>query len=207
MTQQQGTKEWLAERAGKITASRMVDVMNITKKGEWGAGKKNYFAELVAERLTGKPTPSFISGPMQHGIDTEPKARVHYVKATEQQITESGFVAHPLLAGSGASPDGRIGADGLIEIKCPNMRTHLETLMGGQITDAYAYQMQWQMACTGAVWCDYVSFDDRFPENLMMRVQRVDRDPALIAELELAVKELNVAVIDAIDLLMGKEGQ
>src|SRR5690606_6597640 len=142
-------------RLGRVTASRIADVTAATRNG-WGASRANYKAELVAERLTGQPAQRFISGAMQHGIDTEPDAILAYEFFTDQTVEPVGFVDHPTIAMSGASPDGLIGDDGLVEVKCPNTATHLDTLLGGAIPDKYLKQMQWQMACTGRQWCDFV---------------------------------------------------
>ncbi|CAN7305118.1 YqaJ viral recombinase family protein [Phenylobacterium sp. LjRoot164] len=180
----QGTPEWLAARVGKVTASRVADVTARTKTG-WGASRANYMAELVAERLTGAHAERFTNAAMQWGTDKEPDARAAYVFMRDLDVIEVGFVAHPTIEQSGASPDGLVGADGLVEIKCPNTATHIETLLSQSVPEKYVTQMQWQMACTGRAWCDFVSFDPRMPEGrLRMFVQRVERDDSLIATLE-----------------------
>ena len=168
---EQRTPEWFAERLGKITASRIADVVGKTKSGSYGAARKNYMAELLCQRLTGQQEEKFTSAAMQHGTDTEPAARAMYM-------------LDPTIAMSGASPDGLVGEDGLIEIKCPNTATHLEFLQNQKPKHEYLLQMQWQMACTGRQWCDFVSYDDRLPEKLAYRCIRIPRDDKLIAELE-----------------------
>lgn len=183
----QRTDEWYAVRLGKVTASRIADVTAATRNG-WGASRANYKAELVAERLTGKPVQRFVSGAMQHGIDTEPEAILAYEFFTDQTVDPVGFVDHPTIVMSGASPDGLTGDDGLVEVKCPNTATHIDTLLGAQIPDKYLKQMQWQMACTGRQWCDFVSFDPRLPESMKILITRVPRDDKVIAELERLVK-------------------
>jgi len=189
---EQRTPEWFAERLGKITASRIADVVGKTKSGGYGAARKNYMAELLCQRLTGQQEEKFTSAAMQHGTDTEPAARAMYMLETGADVTETGFIPHPSIAMSGASPDGLVGEDGLIEIKCPNTATHLEFLQSRKPKHEYLLQMQWQMACTGRQWCDFVSYDDRLPEKLAYRCIRVPRDDKLIAELEEeAVKFLN----------------
>ena len=175
---EQRTPEWFAERLGKITASRIADVVGKTKSGSYGAARKNYMAELLCQRLTGQQEEKFTSTAMQHGTDTEPAARAMYMLETGTDVTETGFIPHPTIAMSGASPDGLVGEDGLIEIKCPNTATHLGFLQSHKL------QMQWQMACTGRQWCDFVSYDDRLPEKLAYRCIRIPRDDKLIAELE-----------------------
>ena len=181
---EQRTPEWFAERLGKITASRIADVVGKTKSGSYGAARKNYMAELLCQRLTGQQEEKFTSAAMQHGTDTEPAARAMYMLETGEDVTETGFIPHPAIAMSGASPDGLVGEDGLIEIKCPNTATHLEFLQNQKPKHEYLLQMQWQMACTGRQWCDFVSYDDRLPEKLAYRCIRIPRDDKLIAELE-----------------------
>lgn len=181
---EQRSEEWFAARLGKVTASRISDVIARTKSG-WGAGRKNYAAELVAERLTGAPAHKMLSTPeIRWGNETEPDARAAYEFYRGIEVVEVGFVDHPSLPMSGASPDGLVGDDGLIEIKCPNTSTHIDTLMGGSIPDKYLVQMLWQMACAGRQWCDFASFDPRMPEDMRLHVIRVQRDDARIAELE-----------------------
>lgn len=190
----QGSPEWFAARAGKVTASRVADVIARTKTG-YGASRANYAAELIAERLTGTTAPSFTNAAMQWGTDTEPKARDAYCFRHDVDVVEIGFIDHPLIAMTGASPDGLIGEEGLIEIKCPNTATHLDTLLGETVPAKYVTQMQWQMACTGRAWCDFASFDPRLPASMSLFVRRVARDEDLIAELEREVTAF-IAEID-----------
>lgn len=185
---QQRSDDWFAARLGKVTASRIADVTAKTKTG-WGAGRANYKAQLVAERLTGQRQESFTNAAMQHGIDTEEQARIAYAFLEGQNVVEEAFVIHPTILDAGASPDGLVGDVGLVEIKCPNTAAHIETLKGSTVPGKYIGQMQWQLACTGRSWCDFVSFDPRMPEEMQLFVQRVHRDDALIAELETLVRE------------------
>jgi putative phage-type endonuclease len=182
----QGSPEWFAARCGRVTASRVADVVAKTKTG-WGASRANYAAELIAERLTECVAPSFTNAAMQWGTDCEPLARQAYVMAQGVEVEEIAFVVHPEIAMSGASPDGLVGDDGMIEIKCPNTATHLDTLLGADIPAKYIMQMQWQMACTGRAWCDFVSFDPRLPEHMRLFVERVPRDVGMIVDLEAEV--------------------
>ena len=191
----QGSPEWFAARLGKVTASRVADVIAKTRTG-WGASRANYMAALIAERLTGTPAESYTNAAMQHGLDTEPQARVAYELVRDVTVLPVGFVPHPTIEMSGASPDGLIEPDGIIEIKCPNVATHIETLLGAEIPDKYIVQMQFQMACTGAEWCDFVSFDPRMPARLSLYVKRIMRDHKRIAELEALVKDF-LAELDA----------
>lgn len=179
---EQGSAEWLALRVGKVTASRVADVVAKTKTG-WGASRANYMAALIAERLTGVPAEGFTNAAMQWGIETEPEARAAYQFENSVLVTQIGFVDHPTLSMSGASPDGLVGVDGLVEIKCPLTATHIDVLLSRSIPDKYVKQMQWQMACTGRQWCDFASFDPRMPEHMRLWVQRVARDEPMIQQL------------------------
>lgn len=191
----QGTVEWYAARAGKVTASRVADVIAKTKTG-YSASRTNYAAELLCERLTGVCEPGFTSPPMQWGKDQEPHARAAYEGRHGIDVLEIGFVDHPEVVMSGASPDGYVGDDGLVEIKCPNTATHLDTLLGGSVPGKYLTQIQWQLACTGRKWCDFVSYDPRLPPAMRLYVQRVPRDASMILELETEVSRF-VRELDA----------
>lgn len=188
MVDLQRTDEWFAARLGKVTASRIADVCARTKTG-WGASRKNYMADLVAERLTGTKAEGFTNAAMQWGTDMEPEARIAYEFYRDASVAEVGFVLHPSIAETGASPDGLVGDDGLLEIKCPNTATHIETLRGGALPEKYFLQMQWQMACTGRQWTDFASYDPRLPESMRLFVNRVKRDDAVIAAIEKDVTE------------------
>ena len=193
---QQRTDEWLAARAGKVTASCLDDVM----ASKTTAAYQNYMAKLICERLTGKAEQTLVSAAMQRGTDLEPLARDFYVVETGAMVEEVGFYAHPTITNSGASPDGIIGTDGLIEIKCPNTATHIKTLESKKPALKYMRQMQRQMACTGRLWCDFVSFDDRLPEHLSFFCTRIERDDEMIAELEQAV----TAFLDELEAKINK---
>lgn len=197
MTQdlQQGTDAWLAARVGRVTASRVADVIARTKTG-YGASRANYMAELVAERLTGQPADRFTNAAMQWGTEKEPDARAAYAFLHDVDVVEVGFVEHPRIIMTGASPDGLVGEDGLVEIKAPNTATHIETLLSASVAGKYVTQMHWQMACTGRAWCDFVSYDPRMPADMRLFVKRVHRDDALVAELEQEVAAF-LAELDA----------
>lgn len=182
----QGSDEWFQARIGKVTASRVADAVARTKTG-WGAGRANYMAQLTAERLTGTPAETFSNAAMQWGTETEPFAREAYEIATGELVEEVGFVPHPTIGDSGASPDGLVGNRGLLEIKCPNTATHIQSLLTEKIDKKYMLQMQWQLACTEREWCDFVSFDPRMPPELQLFQTRVVRDTEVIAELEAGV--------------------
>lgn len=185
---EQRTDEWFEARLGKVTASRIYDVLSKTKSG-YSATRKNYMAQLICERLTGNREESFKTAAMQRGNDIEPKARARYMLETGELVEETGFINHPIINMSGASPDGLVGEDGLIEIKCPNTATHLEFLRTKTPKPEYLLQMLWQMACTGRKWCDFVSYDDRLPEHLSFQMVRINRDDKRIKEIEEEVQK------------------
>lgn len=199
----QGSPEWFEQRLGKVTASRVADVIAVTKSGP-AASRKNYLAELVAERLTGVTAQGFSNAAMQWGTDTEPEARAAYSFFHDVDVQEVGFVDHPRLPWTGASPDGLVGDDGLVEIKCPNTAQHIDTLLNGTVAGKYVTQMMWQMACTGRKWCDFVSYDPRLPEDMRIFIQRVERDDFKISELEASVRQFLTEVADTVEQLRSK---
>lgn len=201
----QRSPEWYAQRLGKATASRIADIIATTKSGP-SALRLNYRAELIAERLTGVVGPGYVSGPMQWGIDNEAAAKALYADRCGLLVTEAEFVDHPEILWSGASPDGYVD-DGLVEVKCPNTATHIDTLLGAEIEGKYLTQMQWQMACTGRAWCDFVSFDPRLPERMQLHTRRVQRDTSRILELEDAVSVFLAEVADRVERLSGLYGR
>ena len=180
---EQGTPEWFAARLGNVTASRVADVIAKTKSG-YSASRDNYMAQLICERMTGTVAESFTNAAMQWGTETEPLARAAYESAADVLVDQVGYVPHPVINRAGASPDGLVGADGLLEIKCPNTATHIETLLSEKVPSKYITQMQWQMACTGRQWCDFVSFDPRLPDGLQLFVSRVEAYSEYITTLE-----------------------
>jgi putative phage-type endonuclease len=192
---EQRSPEWFAARLGKVTASRVADVVARTKSG-WGASRGNYLAELIAERLTGSAAERFTNAAMQWGTDCEPAARNAYAATSGMEVVEVGMIVHPTISMAAASPDGLVGDLGLVEVKCPNTLTHIDTLIGGTVPGKYVTQMQWQMACTEREWCDFVSFDPRLPAEMQLFVRRVERDDALIASLEADVRDF-LAEVDA----------
>lgn len=185
---EQRTEEWLAARLGKVTASRVKDVMAKGRGKEPSATRKNYMMELLCERLTGSRAEGFSSSAMLRGPELEPVARSAYEIAKGVMVDEVGLILHPSIDGFGASPDGLVGSDGLIEIKCPYTATHVGTLQSGRHDSQYDWQMIAQMACTGRDWCDFVSFDDRLPEPLQYVCFRFDRDESRINEMEAEIR-------------------
>lgn len=196
----QGSEEWLAIRCGKVTASRVHDIIAKTKSGP-AASRANYMAELIAERLTGQPAEKFVSAAMQHGTDTEAEARSAYSFYRNVDVAYVAFVPHSSIDLCGASPDGLIGEDGLVEFKCPNTATHIDTLLGSAIPSKYVTQMQWQMECTGRQWCDWVSYDPRLPEHMRLFVSRVARDEAFLSDTGKAVRAFMLELDDRLATL------
>lgn len=183
----QGSPEWFTQRLGRATASRIADIISKTKTG-YSTSRENYCVELALERITGQRQESYSNDAMKWGTETEPLARAAYEARTGAMVEEVAMIYHPRIEMAGASPDGCID-DGLVEIKCPNSATHVKTMLSGKPDNKYVTQMMWQMSCTGAKWCDFVSFDPRFPLHLQLFVKRIERDDALITSLETSVIE------------------
>ena len=181
---QQGTAEWLAERLGHVTASRITDVLAKGKSGE-AKTRESYRWELVGQRMTGILKDSFTNKAMEHGTATEPEARIHYEVTHGVFVDEVGFIKHPTIKWVGASPDGLVGDEGGLEIKCPNTDTHLQTVASGKIPAKYIGQVQMGMWVTGRKWWDFVSYDPRIQQkNLRYFCVRVMRDEEYIANME-----------------------
>ena len=190
----QGSDAWFAQRLGRATASRIADIVAKTKSG-YSTSRENYCVELALERITGQRQEFYTNDAMKWGTETEPLARAAYEAKTGAIVEEVAMVSHPVIAMSGASPDGCIDLDGLIEIKCPNSATHIKTMLSGKPDGKYITQMTWQMACTGRKWCDFVSFDPRFPLHLQLFVTRIQRDDVEIARMEQEV----ISFLDDVD--------
>ena len=185
---EQRTPEWFKEKLGKVSASRIADVVARTRTG-YAASRANYMAQLVCERLTGKQAESFSNAAMEWGVEQEGPARDAYSAKVGELVTEVGFISHPTIPMAGASPDGLVGTNGCVEIKCPSTATHIEYLFDRNPPQKYFYQMQWQMACTGTEWCDWVSYDPRLPAELQLLVVRIPKDTDCITILEKEVSE------------------
>jgi putative phage-type endonuclease len=184
---EQGTPEWHELRRGKVTASRVADILAKTKTGP-SASRQNYLIELALQRTTKTIEPSYTNAAMEWGIQTEPQARVAYEVATNNFVDQVAFIDHPTIQGFGCSPDGLVG-DNLIEIKCPNSATHWEYFKAKEPPKKYWIQMQAQMAVTGAKWCDFVSFDPRMPERSQLLIVNVPRDSEFIVFMETEIKQ------------------
>jgi len=207
MSDDQRTEEWFVQRLGKVTASKVADLMAKTKSG-YSTSRDNYMAQLVVERITNTKADSFSNSAMEWGTTQEPFARAAYESFTKTMVEEIGFVQHPKIEWAGASPDGLIDDDGLVEIKCPNTATMIDTLLTGKVPQKYYIQMQMQMACTQRAWCDYAVFDSRMPAKAQLFVKRVPRDDVFIAEMEAEIinflVEVDVQVSQLIKLIEGK---
>lgn len=190
----QGQEEWHALRLGKVTASKVADIMSKGKGGAESAGLRNYRAAILCERLTGTREETYANGAMARGTELEPMARECYEFSTGTTVEQVAFVDHPSIPMSGMSPDGLCGLDGLVEIKCPNTANHIEHLLGGKPPSQYIPQMMFQMACSGRLWTDFVSYDPRLPEDLQLFVVRLLRDNEYIAKMEAAVIDFNNSV-------------
>jgi putative phage-type endonuclease len=184
---EQLSEEWFAIRRGKVTASRVADMMATTKTG-YGASRAGLMAELIAERLTSKSTERFQTEAMKWGVEKEADAKDAYTFFCDSAVQPGDFALHPSIPDAGASPDGYIGTEGLIEIKCPQTNTHIDTLLSASIPGRYVTQIQFQLACTGRQWCDFVSFDPRMPPRMQLFVKRIQRSANEIAFLEKETK-------------------
>jgi len=184
MSAPQGSAEWLYERCGKVTASRFKDVMAKLKNGAPAKAREDYLWEVVIERLTGSPSDHFTNAAMLWGIENELAARMNYESQTGAMVEAAGLIPHATIEGAAGSPDGLIGDDGGLEIKCPfNSAIHLRTVLDGMPEDHYP-QVQGLMLVTGRAWWDFASFDPRLPEHLRLYVQRIERDADYCESLE-----------------------
>jgi putative phage-type endonuclease len=197
---EQGSEAWFQQRCGKATASRISDIVAKTKTG-YSTSRANYMAQLVVERMTNQVAESYSNAAMEWGVEHEPFARGAYEAKTGNLVDQVGAIDHPSIPMSAASPDGLVGDEGCLEIKCPNTATHIETILGEEPAKKYYDQMQWQMACTGRKWCDFVSYDPRMPEHLKLLVKRVERNDVYIAELEREVSQFLAEVDDKVKKL------
>lgn len=195
----QGSADWLAARAGKVTASRMADVLAKIKTGE-AAARRDYRAQILAEILTGAPQEdSFINAEMQWGLDNEILARGAYQVEKDTDVDPVGLVLHPRIERAAASPDGLAG-EGLLEVKCHKTATHIQYLLAGTVPEKYQPQMLWQMACAERPWCDFVSYDPRLPADMQLFVVRFNRDDARIRSMEAEV----TVFLSEVDAMLAK---
>lgn len=200
----QRNDDWYAARAGKVTASPILKVYKRLKGGAYSKERTTYKYQLIAERLVGTTISGARNAAMQRGVEKEAEARDRYQRLTNLPVTEAPFVPHPHIGMAGASPDGFVGDDGLVEIKCPTSQTAVEVLLTEEVDEQYVAQIQWQLACTGRAWCDYVVFDDRLPETMQMFVKRIERNDALIREVEKEVREFISEISADVERLWNK---
>ena len=199
----QGSDEWRLARLGKVGASMVADATAKDRSGKgWGITRHRLMARLAAERMTGQLSETFKSASMDRGNVVEPEARDFYAFVHGHRVEQVGLVLHPTIEMACASPDGLVNDDGLVQFKCPDQHTHMDTLLGASIDGGYQKQMQWEMACTGRQWCDFASYDPRWPDEMMLHVRRVPRDPVMIAELEKQVSELLAEVDQTVERLV-----
>lgn len=198
---EQRSEEWFQQRLGKGTASKANDMRSKT-----GVKRKNYAIRLLTERRTQMPVDTFVSPSMEWGTENEPIARMAYqLKNKDSGMAEVGFLLHPTIENFGASPDGFVDKDGLIEIKCPNSTTHIEWLLAGKVPTTHKNQMIAQLVCTGRTWCDFVSFDPRVGEDIELFVVRFEPTAKEREELEKDVTEF-LAEVDEMEDQLTKLG-
>ncbi len=211
---EQRSEEWRQARAGKVTASEISNVLAKGRtKNQEALTRANYRAQIIAEILTGRPAEDTLStGPMRWGIANERYAKAAYEAQCDVLVDNVGFVIHPTIKRFGASPDGLVGDDGIVQFKCPNTATHLTCLLRGDIPAEHLPQIHTELACAGPqrVWCDFVSFDPRLPEDLQLFVKRLPRDEKAIEEIETEVERFNDEIDDVLLALSSRrdlEGQ
>lgn len=203
----QGSAEWFEARVGRVTASRVRDALTMLKRdGSSSAAREKYKIDLLTEILTGKPVEHYVSPAMDFGTEYEPIARGAYEMKMGVEVEQIGFVVHPTISRAGASPDGLVGDDGLVELKVPNGTTHLQYLIDDVVPEEYAMQMFWQMACTGRKWCDFVSYDPRIPEDFSLFVKRLNRDDEFIEHMEAGVRQFIGEVNQMASVLLERRG-
>lgn len=199
---EQHSAAWYDARLGHVTASRVAEVISSKKNGEPRKAREDYKMELLIETLTGRPAEHYVSPAMDWGIETEKLAREEYKMAKGVEIDRIGYVLHPRIKRSGASPDGLIGEHTLVEFKCPTTQTHMLYVIHDVVPDEYMPQMMWQMACTGRAYCDFVSYDPRVPDDFSLFIKRVARDDSYIAQMERKVEEFIIELNDMCQRLM-----
>lgn len=193
----QGSEGWLRDRVGKVTASRLSDVL----AGGKGATRANYLAELVVGRLTGEPEEPYENAAMKRGKELEPLARSLYELTRGVDVVETGFVDHPTMEMCGASPDGLVGTDGGVEIKCRNKAKHIAYWITGEISKDDMCQVQWEMECTGRKWWDFIAYHPAFPAHLQLWIKRIDRHEKFLEEARAIVGVFQLEVADTVKQL------
>ncbi|AQX28205.1 MULTISPECIES: lambda exonuclease family protein [unclassified Bartonella] len=187
----QRTAEWFQAHLGKVTTSNIYNLLNKTAKGLPTSKYEEYKIKLMTERLVGEISHSYTTSAMQRGIEYEEDALKEYAFIYDTEVTQCGFIQHPTIQMVGASSDGFVGENGLVEIKCPRSVNHLRFWITEKIKPEYLAQMHFQMACTGRQWCDFVSYDPRFSgqsAHLRLKVQRIHRNDEQIEAINQAVE-------------------
>ena len=201
----QGTDEWHEARRGHITASRFKEVMTKARGGGLSKGAETYLHELIAEHLTGKPADSYTTREMQWGHDHEADARASYIYETNTNLYEEGFVKHRDYEWVGGSPDGSVvDGEGLVEIKCPyTSREHARTVVTKKVPDIYIPQVQGLLWVTGREWCDFISFDPRWPDKHKLVIVRMEREPGTIKQIAAAIDKFHAILVKQVGKLRG----
>ncbi len=200
----QGSPEWFDIKRIKVGASRIADMMAKGRGNAESAGRRNLKAKLICERLTGVTEETYTNAAMQWGVDNEGPAREVYEYKRDEEVDQVGFVDHPFIEYAGMSPDGLVGKEGMLEIKCPNTATHIDYLLAKKMPSEYVKQVQFQMACSGRLWCDFMSYDPRLGPDLQTFIIRVERDDELIKEIEADILKMNGEIEATITALMGQ---
>ena len=195
----QGSPEWFAVRCGKITASRLGDIMRKTKWGE-STYKSKVRLELAIERITGKSVSSVVMNQaMRDGVDREPDARTLFEAITGKDVALCGSFDHPTIHNTSASPDGLLrDENAVLELKCPTHATHAKNLMSDKMPKNYIYQVQWQIACTESDYAYFASYHPDYPKDLRLKWVKVERDDDVIKSLEDEVKAFDISIEDLI---------
>ena len=191
----QGSDEWFSARLGKITASRLGDLMKVTKYGE-STYKTRLRMELAIERITGKPASNVVMNKAMHdGVEREPDARTLFEAVTGKEVALCGSFDHPTVVNTAASPDGLLrGENAILEIKCPTHVTHAKNLMAETMPNNYVYQVQWQIACTESTYGYFASYHPDFPPELRLKWVKVERDDEVISKITTAVKQFDIEI-------------
>lgn len=188
----QGSEQWLSLRRGKMSASRAKDLLASVKYGE-SAAFKNYRAELLIERLTGRSPDRYVTRQMEYGTETEGLARTMYSLSTGNIVSESGIY---LIEGENicASLDGEIGSDGLVEIKNRVIANHIESIATDKVPTQYYQQIQFQLWVSNKLWGDYCSYADEMPENAQLFIKRIERDEAMIEDIKNKCEDMEKSI-------------
>jgi hypothetical protein len=201
VTREQNTAEWFQAKCGKVGASSVNRALSMLKSGKSSADRENYKAEMIAEILTGLPTEHYVSPAMDWGVENESLARAEYAFRMDCEVERTGFVLHPTIDRLGASPDGLIGTDGGLEIKCPNTATHIKWMRDGIVPEEHRLQMYTGMVCCERDWWEFMSFDPRLPQQYQVFIRRLERDDEQIAAIEAGVEQFLVEVLETIEML------